>query len=452
MDGNQEQTTGFYSFRITREDLGQLFIDIHGKRPEPVSPLFDLLKGYERTDKEISADVRKLADNSKTALIAAIFSHPSLLIKNRMGGGTTGLTATIAVHAPDICEQSFAMMKMISPDLLAFQLFDTPYHYLAWWLERSGCKTMEPCPNYMPPVLTFETSIYLLHCIDLFRRCIYQGMLDYREPIFRNITLETFFSSLASSIKAKDTRWLAPSFIALTPGLTPFPHKRSSNVLQIMNDLDFMIPIADQNGGSATLTFGEAGIAMGEEFYQSWFSSAGFEILLNTGDNSWSTLQKGYLAPTGLTNHLFVFDIDENDNLLTNHQALIRTELDSRMTHLILQSMKADPQQVLMSSSAKKSEDEHTLKHEPDGEGANKSGSEGEEDNKITQNNTGVCQNCDAVLQYGQKFCSSCGQKVGDKPMEPEKKEKLLCPDCGANITDDLIFCTECGERLSPLQ
>lgn len=453
MDDNHGQPAGFYSFRITREDLGQLFLDIHGKKPEPVSPLFDVLKDYIRTGKEISPETRELAGNDKTALVSAIFAHPQLLIKNRMGGGTTGLAVTTAVHAPDVCEQSFAMMKMLAPDLFAFQLFDTPYHYLAWWLERNGCKAMEPCPNFMPPVLSFETSVYLLHCIDLFRRCIYQSMLDSKEPDFTNISMETFFSSLTSAIKAKDTRWLAPSFVGLIPGLTSFSNEKSSDILKIMNDLDFMIPVAGQDGGIATLTFGEAGIAMGDEFHQSWFHSAGFEFLLNTGDNSWGTLQRGYLAPTGLANHLFLSTLDDNDCLLINHQALTRKQLDNKMTHLVLESMKADSQQIAPSSFARKPAYKQEQKHELDTEVANKPGPEVKKEREnIRQNEKIICQNCDAVLEGDQKFCTSCGQKEDGKPAGPKKNERPSCPDCGAEITENLIFCTECGERLHPLQ
>ena len=56
----------------------------------------------------------------------------------------------------------------------------------------------------------------------------------------------------------------------------------------------------------------------------------------------------------------------------------------------------------------------------------------------VTQGGGGKCPKCGASLKPGAKFCSECGEKLGD----------AFCPKCGAKLKPGAKFCSECGEKL----
>jgi len=414
---------GFFSFKVRREDLGTLFIDIFGEIPDQSSPLFDSLTPHQKSKKDVSSEIKELASNKKAARTFAIMASPKLLIKNRLGGGTLEIDMTMAVQSPEVDEQAFAMVQMTNDNSFSFHLFDTPYHYLAWWLERNASKADQPSPNYIPPPVRFETILYLLHTIDMFRRSIYQGMVNNQAPEFSNIRMEDFLSSYSAAIEKKDMRWLTTTFLGLTPGLTPSVKDDYIDIMKAMTELDFLIPGESKDGHPPELFFGEAGISMGTEFHQSWFYSAGFEILLNEGAGNWGTLQRGYLAATGLANHLFLINSSDDDLLMVNHQAMTRDELDKKMINLLLDAMKAGPEDI----------EQTRIEPEPDTE---------QSQEKSEQASKMFCPICNIELNGKQKFCTTCGSKADSKA------DSAACPGCGVEITGNIKFCTRCGQKL----
>lgn len=48
------------------------------------------------------------------------------------------------------------------------------------------------------------------------------------------------------------------------------------------------------------------------------------------------------------------------------------------------------------------------------------------------------CGSCGALIDPGDKFCSSCGTTIGDG-----------CPGCGSEYTAGAAFCAHCGHRLA---
>ena len=57
-----------------------------------------------------------------------------------------------------------------------------------------------------------------------------------------------------------------------------------------------------------------------------------------------------------------------------------------------------------------------------------------------------TCVKCGAVLEEGQKFCTVCGTKVGEKPAAPvQHMQSLTCRSCGAALEEGQKFCTKCG-------
>ena len=55
-----------------------------------------------------------------------------------------------------------------------------------------------------------------------------------------------------------------------------------------------------------------------------------------------------------------------------------------------------------------------------------------------------VCRHCGHALRPGAKFCSGCGQPVGDQPAP----SPTHCPQCGNPLRSGAKFCGQCGARL----
>ncbi|WP_296894028.1 M48 family metallopeptidase [uncultured Methanobrevibacter sp.] len=59
--------------------------------------------------------------------------------------------------------------------------------------------------------------------------------------------------------------------------------------------------------------------------------------------------------------------------------------------------------------------------------------------NHMISDNKKYCQNCGAIADSEDKFCTSCGAKF---------EIELKCPNCGALVEDGDSFCTNCGNKL----
>jgi len=59
-----------------------------------------------------------------------------------------------------------------------------------------------------------------------------------------------------------------------------------------------------------------------------------------------------------------------------------------------------------------------------------------------------ICPNCGAEITNGDEFCNSCGthEKYSENS---EQGKKNLCSNCGMEFGSDDIFCGHCGARLN---
>ena len=57
------------------------------------------------------------------------------------------------------------------------------------------------------------------------------------------------------------------------------------------------------------------------------------------------------------------------------------------------------------------------------------------------------CQECDAEVLEGDKFCFACGAAV--KAFAPPQREPILgCPKCGEEAEGNDKFCGNCGTEI----
>jgi hypothetical protein len=319
-----------FSFQVGRADVLGLLAGLRIASFDEKSPLAALLRDAQRTTLSKSSELLiSLAGNPDVAKTIAILSRPALIIENRAGGGTKPIGFFTVCHAPDIDKEAFATVLPSAEEALLFVLHPTRFHFLAWWLGSHASKADEPVPNHLPPPLNLESLVCALHVIDLFRRCSYENLLAHVTSDQPEIKPGGFLDSLQKSVTSGDLRWLLPAFIGLTPRIDFGGFGEHPGAIENLARMDLLFA-AKGGGGNPLLVFGEAGKSLGVEFYYSWFQAIGFRTWVRSG-SGWTVAHNGFLAPTGLANHLFLI----NGDLTINHQALTRDLLDRKLVKLL---------------------------------------------------------------------------------------------------------------------
>ncbi len=59
------------------------------------------------------------------------------------------------------------------------------------------------------------------------------------------------------------------------------------------------------------------------------------------------------------------------------------------------------------------------------------------------------CPSCGAMINNGQKFCTTCGNQLPEKLelMQDDTPQVKVCANCGAELKLDTKFCTKCGTK-----
>jgi hypothetical protein len=322
-----------FSFQVARSDVTALLAGLRITNSDERSPLAKLIE-QAKAGRGTGAkpDIAAMIGNPNVARTIVILSRPALIAENRVGGGAQPLGFFSSCHAPAIDAQAFATILPSAADSLLFILHPSPWHFLAWWLDRHASQASETAANHLPPPLSLDSTLYALHAIDLYRRCAYESLLAHSTADTPAVTAAAFLDSMHRSIASRDLRWLLPAFIALTPGLDAANLGEGAEPSAKLAMLDIMFAAKGREGASL-LVFGEAGRRLGVEFYHSWFQAAGFRFTVRA-DSGWTAMCQGFLAPTGLANHLFLMNVSGN-TLSINHQALTRELLDRKLAGMM---------------------------------------------------------------------------------------------------------------------
>ncbi len=62
------------------------------------------------------------------------------------------------------------------------------------------------------------------------------------------------------------------------------------------------------------------------------------------------------------------------------------------------------------------------------------------------------CPNCEAELEENIKFCTKCGTKIEHvQSISQENDSEINCPSCSAKLPAETKFCVECGTKIEKL-
>ena len=89
--------------------------------------------------------------------MAEIICRPEFIMTNYTGGGSLPRSFFAVCHAPTIDGDAFAVVSPSYQGSFLFQLFETRWLFIAWWMSLNASSVADPTPNYMPPPMRYAT-------------------------------------------------------------------------------------------------------------------------------------------------------------------------------------------------------------------------------------------------------------------------------------------------------
>ncbi|MDO8688677.1 MAG: zinc ribbon domain-containing protein [Dehalococcoidia bacterium] len=392
MNSPSADTAGQLIVQISHDDLGPLLVDGLHLECNSLSPLADIVRAYRPGARPASPSTSEISRHPLFSSAAAILTQPDLRILHRTGGGAVDVSYVSAFGKRSENRETVVTVTPSTERSILVRLFESPDRYLVWWLDTMASRVETSTPNYMPPPIRLESLVYLLHAVDAYRRASFESMLSYTPTAEPSITTSAFAETMNASIGSRDLRWLLPSFLYLTPGLSDYSFSPGAEHLARLAEHDFLLTAKKADTEEDIFIFGEAGRTMGVEFYRTWMSAVGFEstVLVSSQER---TLNRGFLAPTALANHLFLLESDGAGGCAVNHQALTLDELATKMKQILLKAL-SSPMADAGPSAARPVASQTASVPPAAGPGT------------PAQR---FCGQCGSPNKIGDKFCASCG-------------------------------------------
>ena len=261
-------------FRIKQADIGAFLAADTNLSPNAGSAFYKAAPAG-RAGMDIKTVYGELLTNKEFLRALRIITQPDLYLVARVAG-VQGMPE-IRLHHKKSEGNFVAATEENAEGNLTISLFDDYESWLAWWIKGFASQNSQPAANYIPPNVSLEEFMFVLHAVDSFRRISYQNMLDHAFMDNAYVKVPSFLQSMAESLRSLDVRWLLPAFLAVTPGMEQYQTKIDSQNIGVLLEHDFFRE-GKLASGEDVLIFGEAGQIMGVEFLRSWFTSCGVEI------------------------------------------------------------------------------------------------------------------------------------------------------------------------------
>ncbi len=281
---------------------------------------------------KLSADARLTIDPSHENVLTTILTtiaQPDKILHLRFGGG----------QAP-MAEQWICLKDNKIPTSLIFQT-DQVYLYqypdtkaiVDLFVNKYASRNDVTVPNLIPPMTELSEFIFILHGIDMYRRHLYQNLLEYAPGRYPQFSANIFIKTFTDMLAGKDIRWLAPSFLFMIPDFDFTGIDISTNSLKGLIDTRICIPVLIGEKKIRGLKFSEEGLALGAEFERSWYNSIAFS-LTRLIDGQVQVLENGYIAPTASTNHFVTIGMKDG-KAYANHQAFRYNQMHKRLQEVL---------------------------------------------------------------------------------------------------------------------
>ncbi len=278
------------------------------------------------------ADFAQLLSDGDFLRAARLLAEPDLYVVNRIGGGSMA-PEEVRLYRKKSEGEDVAAVAVAPDGTCTLQLYADYRDYLSWWADNFAGKNEETMANYIPPTVSLEQFLIILHAVDCYRRVTFTNMLNYVYANTVYITGAEFARTMAASLKSGDIRWLLPAFTAILPGFARFNINIVPEDVGVLLEHNFFINARRAEDGEDVMVFGEAGRNMGVEFYRSWLLSSGFEINV-AGPDGFTAAENIFIAPTALANHFARLLPQEDGKVLVNHQAYTREQLELKLAEI----------------------------------------------------------------------------------------------------------------------
>lgn len=429
---------------INKKDIRRIFIDMLGISIANGSPFYNDINTNYPPAPGRTGEFDELLNNITFRKAAKIIASPDLIVVNRIGGGSVGLEEVRLLRRKDEGDLLAAVSEGENGSYI-IKVFDNFTQYLNWWVEKFAGKNEETVANFIPPKVSLESFLFVLHAIDSFRRVSYQNMLEYKMGERASMRFSDFSSTMSASIKSRDIRWLLPAFMVMTPGLDSYRLDMRPENVSILTEQNITANSKNPATGEDMLVFGEAGQAMGVEFYRTWMMSTGFEIRIMT-PQGFKGIERMFLAPTALANHFVRLETLQDGRCMINHQAYTKEQLEVKLDEIFKKAFSVPVQAQVHAPVQPQA---HIPAPSPIPSQIPVQGQiPVQNQGPVPPTGTGRCPKCGAGITPGMKFCNKCGTPFNAQGQAPpvQPNPMIFCTNCGAPMSIDARFCTKCGQ------
>lgn len=328
--------------------------------------------------------------------IATILARPDVRVRHAVADASGEWSVFVACwRRAD--PNTFVVLLPRSPDDYAVLTFDSAAAYLAWWVSELSSGATRTIANCMPPLVPLPALVYALHAVDAHRRAALRQASEYGGGAPLWIAAAEFAATMRIAITSRDTRWLLPAFLSLTPGVIPLLREPSDEQLAWLSDAAFLHPSRNQRTGEEGFSFGEAAVTFGEELNGGLRTALGVAVDVWT-DHGAMSLEQVFLAPTVSANHCVRLEPGD-DGVVANHQALTLVDLYDKLYMLLRSAL--DPEAPRHARVRAERFARPTLSPK-DATGVVGSLPAGQRESR-------TCATCGKANAPNQKFCGECG-------------------------------------------
>ena len=317
------------SYIIEQAGVGALLAKDTGLLPNNGSVFYKAAPAAG-ADTDIKAVYSELLADQEFLRALRIVAEPDLYAVVRVAGAQ-GLTET-RLHRRKNEGDNVAATELRADGSLIISVFESYKDWVDLWAESFTTLSDVPAANYIPPMVSLEEFMFVLHTVDSFRRVSYQNMLSHVFTDRTYVKAPEFLGSMADSLKSLDIRWLLPAFLAVTPGIEQYQTDIDPQNIAVLLQHDFFME-GKLASGDDVLVFGEAGQIMGVEFFRSWFTSCGMEIKVAEPDG-FMAAERLFIAPTILGSHFVQLEGSANGQAMVNHQVYTKEQFAFKLDEL----------------------------------------------------------------------------------------------------------------------